>query len=272
MSEAKSAMKDVLLIGYGAIGQFVCKALRETSHSRVAGVLCRPGREELVMKVLGASMPCFSDLTTVPPMNCVVECAGHEAFAQHVPALLRMGTNVLAVSSGALANRDTAAFVERAALEGQSKLTLVSGAIGAMDALSSASIGGLDRVVYRGRKPPSGWRGSPAEQILVLDDVSCATTFFRGTARDAASQYPKNANVAATIAIAGIGFDNTTVELVVDPDICANRHEVEAHGAFGKLQFSIEGEPLPGNPRSSALTAMSLVKAVEKLGSRLVIG
>ena len=264
-------MKDVLLIGYGAIGQYVCNALQENNHSRVAAVLCRPGREDLVKQAFGESMPCVTDLTTIPPVDCAIECAGHQAFAQHLPGLLQRGVDVIAVSSGALADREIEALVSQAARQGHARLTLASGAIGAMDALSSARVGGLDRVVYRGRKPVSGWRGSPAEQLLSLDDVTCATTFFRGTAREAALQYPKNANVAATIALAGLGFDNTTVELVVDPDIAVNRHELEAHGAFGRLQFSIEGEPLSGNPRSSALTAMSLVKAIEKLESRITV-
>ncbi len=183
-----------------------------------------------------------------------------------------MGVDVFAVSSGVLADRQTESLVEAAARQGQSRLVLVSGAIGAMDALSSARTGGLDSVVYKGRKPVSGWRGSPAEQQLVLDDVTCATTFFRGTAREAALQYPRNANVAATIALAGLGFDNTTVELVADPGISNNRHELEAHGVFGKLQFSIEGDPLASNPRSSALTAMSLVKAMEYKDSRVTVG
>ncbi|ASJ74170.1 aspartate dehydrogenase [Granulosicoccus antarcticus] len=262
-------MQQILLIGFGAIGQYVHQALQISEHSRIAAVLCRPGREAAVREALGESMVCVSDLSKLPPLDLAIECAGHAGFAQHVPALLHWGLDVLAVSSGALAARDLASQVEQASTMGQSHLALVSGAIGGMDALSAASIGGLNRVVYRGRKPVQGWRGSPAEKLLVLDELSTATTFFTGSAREAALQYPKNANVAATIALAGIGFDKTTVELIADPDITANRHEIEAQGVFGKLQFSIEGEALPGNPRSSALTAMSLVKAVEKRGSSL---
>lgn len=265
-------MNNVLLIGYGAIGQYLFKALQETTHSRISAVLCRPGREERVKNAFGEAVPCLSDLTPMPSFDYAIECAGHEAFRHHVPGLLQAGVNVLAVSSGALADRQFADDLEQSAREGQARLTLVSGAVGAIDALSSARIGGLDSVVYRGRKPVSGWRGSPAEQLLALDDVTCATTFFRGTARQAALEYPKNANVAATIALAGLGFDNTTVELVADPDIRVNCHELEAHGTFGKLQFSIEGKPLAGNPRSSALTAMSLVKAMEKLHDSVVLG
>jgi len=141
-------------------------------------------------------------------------------------------------------------------------LQLVSGAIGAIDAIAAASVGDIDRIVYRGRKPPQGWKGSPAEDVVNLDNLKEPACHFSGTAREAALRYPKNANVAATVALAGPGLDETRVELVADPTITENIHEIEVEGTFGRLQFRIDGRPLPGNPKSSALTAMSVVAAV----------
>ncbi|MGB3408802.1 MAG: aspartate dehydrogenase domain-containing protein, partial [Jannaschia sp.] len=82
------------------------------------------------------------------------------------------------------------------------------------------------------------------------------------TARAAALAYPKNANVAAAVAMAGLGFDATLVELIADPTISANIHEVSAKGAFGQMTFRVAGANLPDTPRSSALAAMSLIAAI----------
>ena len=104
----------------------------------------------------------------------------------------------------------------------------------------------------------------PAQERLDLDTLTSAAVHFDGTARQAATQYPKNANVAAAVALAGLGFDHTRAVLIADPGIDANIHEIEARGAFGSFSFRIEGKALPDNPRSSALAAMSVISAIER--------
>ena len=204
-------------------------------------------------------------------LDLVADCAGHPALRQHGAAILSRGIDLVSVSSGALADTTLHDRLVAAARSGNSQLRVVSGAIGALDALSSANIGKLTQVTYRGRKPPQGWRGSPAESKLDLDSLSEAAVHFSGSARDAALEYPKNANVAASVALAGIGLDDTTVELIADPGVQRNTHEIVAEGDFGRFEFRIEGRSLPDNPRSSAITAMSVVREILKPTSRLVI-
>ena len=181
------------------------------------------------------------------------------------PDILRRGKDLTTVSIGALADERVQQSLEQAAAEGNAKLHLASGAIGALDCLQAASVGTLEKVTYVGRKPPEGWKGSPAESKLNLDDLSPGEhVHFDGTARDAAMQYPKNANVAAAVALAGVGFDDTRVLLIADPGLDENIHELRATGDFGRFSFEIRGNALPDNPRSSALAAMSVVSTLER--------
>jgi len=261
---------SIALIGHGAIATEVARHLSREDGIALACAVCRPGRGAEARAALGEGIAIVDDPADLPAtVTVAVDCAGHTGLRDHGAALLRRGIDVLTVSNGALADADLALELADAAAAGDARLRLLSGAVGAVDVLAAASVGGLDRVVYTGRKPPAGWKGSAAEEALDLDALTEAAVHFEGTAREAALRYPKNANVAATIALAGIGLDATQVRLIADPARTANRHEIEAVGAFGRFEFAIEGNALPGNPASSALTAMSVVRAVRDLVSRV---
>lgn len=250
------------IIGEGAIGRYAAEALQQRGWGPHA-VLVRTTQHkdtsltDVVRVTSAAELPAEIAL--------VLDCGGHAALTQHGPALLARGTDVITLSLGALADAGLAESLVQAAQVGDAQLHLASGAIGALDSLRAAKVGGLKEVTYIGRKPPLGWQGSPAEAQFDLGRLSAPTVHFEGTAREAALSYPKNANVAAAVALAGIGFDETRVKLVADPTITANIHEVQATGAFGQFSFRIEGSALPDNPRSSALAAMSMVASVERL-------
>ena len=114
--------------------------------------------------------------------------------------------------------------LRKAAERGGGQLFLVSGAIGALDAFSSAQTGGLKNVICKGRKTLVGLKGLLTEEILHLETLKAPETHFRVNARDATLHYPKNANVAASVALADLGFEDTQVELITDLGITTNMH------------------------------------------------
>ena len=258
------------IIGNGAISRYVQNKARSHGHE-IRALLLRPERL-LERSEENGDIDYVSRVADFPKdIDHVVDCAGHAALKTYGPNILRSGTDLTTVSIGALADPDVYDSLKQAAAEGGAKLHLASGAIGALDCLLAARTGELQSVTYVGRKPPQGWRGSPAEDALDLDNLKDeAAVHFDGSARDAATRYPKNANVAAAVALAGIGFDNTQVKLIADPTISENIHEVQATGDFGRFSFEIQGHSLPDNPRSSALAAMSILSALERKSQSIV--
>lgn len=255
----------IALLGHGAIGRRVEAALRtRLAPGAALAALLRPGTLRPGEDTAGAGLRRFEDLGALLAWRpaLAVECAGHAVVAQAVPALLRAGCDVLIVSVGALGDAALRAEIEQAARAGGGRPLVVSGAIGGLDALRAARAAGLDSVRYTGRKPPLAWAGTPAQARCDLAAVREPTVVFEGHADQAARAFPKNANVTAAVALAGIGFERTAVTLVADPGVTANVHELQASGPFGSLSLQLANAPLPDNPKTSWLAALSIEAAL----------
>jgi aspartate dehydrogenase len=260
------------LIGYGGIAQDAVAAVRAAGGGvKFAGALCRPGRAAQARAALPGIdiVETLDDLLARKP-GVVAEVAGQGAVAEHGPEVLRRGTDLLVISIGALAEPKLLEALKTAA-RGGGRLLLPAGAIGGIDAIAAMRLGGLNTVRYRSRKPPAAWRGSPAEKVADLASLKSRTVLYRGTAGEAALLYPQNANVAAAVALAGLGFDATEVELVADPDAPGNVHEIEAEGAAGRFAIQLQGKPSRTNPKTSALAALSVARALLNLQASIVI-
>jgi aspartate dehydrogenase len=256
------------LIGYGGIARDVVAALREADAKvEIVGALCRPGRAEGARSALAgiAVVESLPDLLARKPV-VVAEVAGQQAVAEHGAAVLRRGFDLLVISVGALADAEVLARLKTAAHAGQSRILLPAGAVGGLDAIAAMRLGGLQAVRYRSRKPPAAWRGSPAEKVADLDKLAGRTVLYRGSAGEAALRYPQNA-----VALAGLGFDKTEVELVADPDAPGNVHEIEAEGVAGRFAIALQGRPSRTNPKTSALAALSVARALINLEATIVI-
>lgn len=261
------------LIGCGAIGTSLLELVKDDAGLSVAVIVVPAESADAAQAVVQRLAPQARVLQAVPVegIDLVVEAAGHAAIEQHVLPALKRGVPAVVASVGALSAQGLPAQLEVAAREGRTQVQLIAGAIGAIDALAAARIGGLETVRYIGRKPPRAWKGTPAEQGRDLDALTAETVIFEGSAREAASLYPKNANVAATVSLAGLGLDRTTVRLIADPGVSENVHQVEAAGAFGRFELTMRNQPLAANPKTSALTVYSAVRALRGRVAPLVI-
>jgi aspartate dehydrogenase len=257
-------MSGVGLIGYGGIARDVVAALRSLhADADIIGALARRGGAERARAALPGIdvVERLDDLLARQP-DIVAEVAGQEAVHEYGEAVLRAGIDFLVISIGALAEPALLQKLKAAADQGKARVLLPAGAIGGVDAIAAMRIGGLTRVRYRSVKPPVAWRGSPAEQVADLDTLTKRTVLYKGSAGEAALKFPQNANVAATVALAGLGFDATEVELIADPDAPGNVHEIEVEGTAGNFSIRLQGRPSRANPKTSALTAFSVARAL----------
>lgn len=266
-------MLNVLLIGFGSIGQEVLRHLGSDQNIRVSHVLTRSSD----LKINRASkefsgiefVEKIEDIVTLP--DFALECAGALAIREHAIALLRRGVSVAMCSVGAFVDDSLSVLVSETAAAHRAQAQLISGAVAGVDALAAARIIGLASVMLTSRKPPVGWMGTPAEEICDLRELEEATVVFQGSARHAARLYPKNANVAATVALAGMGLDQTEVTLIADPGTLWNTHQIEACGDFGQMNLLTSNRPLADNPKTSALAALSAVRAIRNRAAAIII-
>src|SRR5699024_9717256 len=132
--------------------------------------------------------------------------------------------------------------------------------------LPSGSIGGLDlvqNVFATNNVETVSLTTRKAAHTLVKEELTEEKIAFEGSAREAIAVYPKNINISIALSLAGIGFDRTKVKMVADPHANKNTHTIEVSGSFGKATFTIENNPLPSNPSTSYLVAISFIGTLE---------
>ncbi len=264
------------IIGFGGMGKVVCRELLEHQSDgkiEIAGVIVSAEDYQQAKQQNTMNIPLlrnFQDLLDQEP-EVIAECAGHDAVRQYGNDVLAKGISLIVISIGVLADEALYRQLSETAKLNNTSVHLPAGAVGGIDALTAARIAGLHKVTYRGRKPATAWRGTPAEEMLDLEGLVNAECFYRGSARDAAVAYPRNSNVAATVALAGLGFDETQVELIADPGIKENMHELEVEAVSGNFRVSLSGIPLEDSPKTSALAAYSVTKCLLDMESSIKI-
>ncbi len=198
----------------------------------------------------------------VDASDLVVECANKAVVETTLRDALRAGKSVMVLTVGALANDDLRADLERLATTHGGKIYVPSGAVMGIDGLKAASAGGLKAVTLVTTKPNAGL-GRAVDKWTLL---------FNGPAKQAVKEFPKNVNVAATLSLAGLGFDDTWVQVAVDPLANHNGHKVIIEGEFGRARIEVENLPSPDNPKTSHLASLSAVALLRRIVSPWQIG
>jgi aspartate dehydrogenase len=253
------------LIGFGSIGQSIVSSWNdaEVPGNRLVVLLARHRQLEGARKAVRGDVvvtDAIDEFVGQRP-DIAIEAAGQSCVLELGPLLLSQGIDLMLLSVGSLADRDVSTKL-RSAAQDRARILIPVGAIAGLDGLLALRRAGLERVTYISAKPPASWLSTPADGPFDLLALTERTVIFQGTAREAATQFPKNANLAAAVALAGLGFDDTRVELVADPNSVENVGRIEAEAATSKLSVVVAGRSAPGNPKTSQITGMSVLSAL----------
>ena len=201
----------------------------------------------------------------------MVECAPSAVFRQVAESTIELGRVLIPISVGALI--DNWDLVDKATKTG-ARINIPTGALVGLDAVRAAAQGSVSRVTIITRKPPAGLAGSSylINNNIHVDEITEPTKVFEGTARSGVAAFPANVNVAAALGLAGIGPDQTMLEIWADPSIDRNTHSIQVEADSARMELKIENVPSKENPRTGRIVALSIIAALRRLVDPLTVG
>jgi len=239
-------VKKVGLIGCGAIGTVLAEAVerklvecRELVIYDVDPAKAQKLKAKLDFPVM--IVESIDELLAQKP-KVIVEAASQQAVKDYISKIVSSGSELIVMSTGALLGLEV----------NFSRIHFSSGAIGGLDALSSAALAGIDEVILTSRKNP--------KSLGVYNQLE--KVIYEGYAEEAAKKFPREMNVAATIALT-VKPTKVKVRVISDPTVTRNTHEIQVKWRFGEMFLRFANDPHPENPHTSALAAWSAIKLLQ---------
>lgn len=261
------------IAGLGVIGKGVASALLKGLPNLELDSVASGNKQKAVdaLKALGALAAVVTPEELASRCDIIVECAPTEAFASIAKPALAAGRTLLTVSAAAIIRDMT--IVDLAQRHG-GRIVLATGALLGLDAVRAAAEGVIHSVDMVTRKPPRSLVGAPhlIENGIDIADLSEPLLVFDGSARDGAKGFPANVNVAASLALAGIGPDATRLQIWADPTKTRNTHTIKVDADSARFEMTIENIPSAEKPGTGKITALSVVAALRSLAAPLRAG
>lgn len=255
---------NVGIAGMGAIGRAVARALQNGIHGynlHAASDITPPDEFDI---------PYFDFEQLCKSCDLIVEALPPAIVPELTPHIFAHEKDVVMISSSALLLHPEILAQKNAT---KSRIILPSGALSGLDGVSALMQMGIKESSIATTKKPMGYDGAPyiVENNIDLSAIKENKMLFKGSAFEASKAFPANINVAATLSLAGIGAENTQVEIWADPEIGGNTHEIKVIGEFSRITGRVENTPDPANPKSSMLAAQSIISVLKKLSEPMVV-
>jgi aspartate dehydrogenase len=264
--------KTVALAGLGAIGLPVARALNEGIDGLTLIAVATRDMVKGRARLAGfRDAPALVSVGELAEADIVVEAAPASLFERIAVPAIEAGRIFVPASVGALLPR---MHLVKRAMQTGARIVVPTGALVGLDAVRAAAEGRVESVTIETRKPPAGLIGAPylVKQGIDLMDITMPLKVFAGNARDAAMGFPANVNVAAALALAGIGPVRTKVEIWADPSLDRNVHIIKVESDAARFSMRIENVPSDDNPKTGKITPLSILACLRGLVSPLKVG
>jgi len=262
------------IIGCGTIGGVIADAIvgRFKDSITLTGVSdVNETNARALIKKLNLKAEILKQSELIKKCDLIIESASGSVSYEIAKEALRAAKSIIVMSTGGLLDKPDIFLI---AGKSAGKLYIPSGAICGLDGLKGAMMRRVESVTLTTKKPPKGLAGAPyiTENKIDLDSIKDETVIFEGAAIDAVKGFPQNVNVAATLSLSGLGATKTKVRIMTSPGYTSNTHEVEITGDFGRLKTVTDNVPMPTNPKTSYLAALSAIAVLDGIISSVKIG
>lgn len=271
--------KNISIIGCGAIGSEVALSVDRMMIGNViisSFLDIKLENAEILKSKLSNNNPIvfnnFSDYIksdTLKDVDLVVEAASQSALTSYLNPIILLKKDILVMSVGAFANPDFFSEVIKNVEKNDINLYVPSGAIAGIDAIKSVR-NSISYVTLTTTKNPDSLKDSPffKKTNLTLDSIKKRTLIFEGSAIEAVQNFPANVNVAALLGLASIGVEKTKVNVIADPSLRINKHEIKVIGKFGELIVRVKNVPSVTNPKTSYLAILSVIELLRSITTK----
>lgn len=274
MTSSKGKVK-IGIIGCGAIGSGIAKSIKKDfqQYCEISGLYdIDTDKVQALARTLKLGNKARKSIKDViQKSDCLVEAVSAKNTHHIIRQALWAKKDVLSMSVGKLLN---ASQLFRLARRNKCHLMLPSGAIAGIDAVKAASLAGIKRITLTTRKPLAGFINTPYLEKKGINPLKLKkeTVLFAGSVTQAVKHFPRNINVAATLALASQCAHKLKIRILTSPRFKTNSHEIELSGPFGHIRTQTDNVVCPDNPKTSYLAVLSGLQTLKQYCTGLIIG
>ena len=242
-------MKKIGLAGFGFIGSYLYESLKENKEIKVVAVW-EP--EAVKTSFLESQLICedLNDLGS-RPLDLIVEAAHADVVTDLWPRITS-DADLMISSMTSLSDPEFRNRMEHEAKQSGQRIFLPHGAVLGLDGLRDGrSL--LDTVSITTTKHPKSLG-------ITGDEIEKPEVVFDGSTLEACKKFPRNVNVHAAIALAGIGFESTHSTVIADPNTKNMHHRIEVKGRG--LNWDLEIESFSAGIVTGSYTPESLYQSL----------